>query len=187
MVLSLLWFVTLTAPLIALMLSAGCTALPRAVSETGFVATAPNATAAAVPPDVAGQYWKRDQSREIKFGPAGIVSIIERAGPPDEELTRGRRVAITEFSVEFVDVQFQNPFGHPTMIKSSPAEPAPTLPVQPGMELSGVGTTLTPMSTADQIQTSQALRDVFERDIAGERTDHRAPDRPSPLAQATRS
>ena len=164
MVLSLLWVVTLTAPLIALMLSAGCTALPRPVSEVGFVTTSPNATAAEVPPDVARQYWKRDQSREIKLGPAGIVSIIERAGPPDEELTKGRRVAITEFSVEFVDVQFQNPFGHPTMVKSLPAPvPAPTLPVQPGMEPSGVGTRLTPMSKADQINTSQALHNVFER------------------------
>ena len=44
MVLSLLWVVTLTAPLIALMLSAGCTALPRPVSEVGFVTTAPDPT-----------------------------------------------------------------------------------------------------------------------------------------------
>ena len=82
----------------------------------------PMRPATAVPPDVAGQFWKREHSREIKFGRSGIVSIIERAGPPDEELTVGRRVAITEFSVEFVDVQFQNPFGHPTMINSSPAQ-----------------------------------------------------------------
>ena len=73
------------AALVALMLSAGCAGLPRPVSETSLVTTAPNATATGVPPDVAGQYWKRDQSREIKFGPAGIVSIIERAGPPDQE------------------------------------------------------------------------------------------------------
>jgi hypothetical protein len=66
MVLSFLWVVTLTAPLIALMLSAGSAALPKPVSETGFVTTAPNATDAAVPPDVARQYWKRDRSREIK-------------------------------------------------------------------------------------------------------------------------
>ena len=60
MVLYLFWIVTLTAPLIALMLTAGCTPLPRPVSETGFVATANDATAAAVPPDVAGQFWKRE-------------------------------------------------------------------------------------------------------------------------------
>ncbi len=88
MVLSLLWVVTLTAPLIALMLSAGCTALPRPDSEVGFVTTAPNATAAQVPPDEAGRYWKRDQPREIKLGRGGIVWIIKRAGPPDDELTR---------------------------------------------------------------------------------------------------
>ncbi len=166
MVLSLLWVVTLTAPLIALMLSAGCTVLPGPVSEVGFVTTAPNATAALVPPDAAGQYWKRVQSREIKLVPTGIVSIIERAGPADDELTKGRRIAITEFSVEFVDVQFRNPFGHPTLIKSSRAPmPTPTMPDQPGMELSGVGTRMTPMSMADQINASQALHDIFEQHL----------------------
>ena len=82
MVLSLLWVMTLTAPLIALMLSAGCTASPRPVTEVGFVTTAPDPTGAPIPPHVAAQYWKRERSREIKLGPAGIVSIIERAGPP---------------------------------------------------------------------------------------------------------
>ena len=86
MVLSLFWVVTLTPPLIALMLSAGCSALPRPVSEARFVATTPNATAAELPADGSGQYWKREQSREIKLGPAWIVQIIERAGPLDEEL-----------------------------------------------------------------------------------------------------
>jgi hypothetical protein len=162
MMLYLLWIVALTAPLIALTLTAGCTYLPRTASETGFVTTANNETAAAVPPDVAGEFWKREHSREIKFGRGGIVSIIERAGPPDEELTVGRRVAITEFSVEFVDAQFQNPFGHPTMINSSSA---PTPPVQPGADLGSARTNQTPMSTADQIQISQALRDVFERHL----------------------
>jgi hypothetical protein len=162
MVLYLLWIMTLTAPLIALTLTAGCTSLPMTASETGFVATANGATAAAVPPDVAGQFWKREHSREIKFGRGGIVSIIERSGPPDEELTVGRRVAITEFSVEFVDVQFQNPFGHPAMINSASA-PAPT--VQPGTDLGSFHTTQTPTSMADQIQISQALRDVFERHL----------------------
>ena len=165
MVLSLFWVVTLTAPLIALMLSAGCSALPRPVSEARFVATTPNATAAELPADGSGQYWKREQSREIKLGPAWIVQIIERAGPLDEELHRGRRVAVTEFNVEIVDVLFQNPFGHPTMIKSSSAPmPAPTLPVLPGREPSGVGPGgQTPMSTGDQINLSQALQNVFEQ------------------------
>jgi hypothetical protein len=162
MVLYILWIVTLTAPLIALTLTAGCTALPRPASETGFVATANDATAAAVPPDVAAELWKREQSHEIQFGRGGIVSFIERAGPPDEELTVGQRVAITEFSVEFVDVQFQNPFGHPTTINSSSA---PTQPVEPGTDPSNARTTQTPMSTADQIQISQALRDGFERHL----------------------
>jgi hypothetical protein len=162
MVLYILWIVTLTAPLIALTLTAGCTPLPRPASETGFVATANDATAAAVPPGVAAGFWTSEHSREIQFGRGGIVSFIERAGPPDEDLTVGRRVAITEFSVEFVDVQFQNPFGHPTTINSSSA---PTLPVQPGTDPSSARTTQTPMSTADQIQISQALRDVFERHL----------------------
>jgi hypothetical protein len=162
MVLYLLWIVTLTAPLIALTLATGCTPLPRTASGTGFVATANDATAAAVPPGVAGEFWTREHSREIQFGRGGIVSVIERAGPPDEELTVGRRVAITEFSVEFVDVQSQNPFGHPTMVNSSSA---PTVPVQPGTDPSSARTKQTPTSMADQIQISQALRDAFERHL----------------------
>ena len=166
MVLSLLWVITLTAPLIALMLSAGRAALPRVVSEARFVTTSPNATAGELPADVSGQYWKREQSREIKLGRVWIVSIIERAGPPDEELTKGCRVAITEFSVEFVDMQLVNPFGHPTMIKSLPAQvPAPATPVQPGMESSGAGTRPTPMSKADQLQISQSLYNIFDRNL----------------------
>ncbi len=74
-------------------------------------------------------------------------------------MTSVRRVAITEFSVEFVDVQFQNPFGHPTMINSSSAP----LPGEPGTDSSSARTNQTSMSTADQIQVSHALRDVFER------------------------
>jgi hypothetical protein len=162
MVLYLLWIITLTAPLIALTLTAGCTPLPRPALETGFVATADDAAAAAVPSNVAGHFWKREHSREISFGRGGIVSIIERSGPPDEGLTAGRRVALTEFSVEFVDVQFQNPFGSPTVINSPSA---PTLPVQPGADLSSARTNQTPTSTADQIQISQALRDVFARHL----------------------
>jgi hypothetical protein len=161
-VLYLFWFVTLTAPLIALTLTAGCAPLPRTPSESGLVATTYGATAAAVPPDVDGDFWTREHSREIKFGRGGIVSIIDRAGPLDEELTVGRRVAITEFSVEFVDVQFQNPFGHPTVINSSPAA---ALPAPPGTDSSSAHSEQTPMSTADQIQISQTLRDVFERHL----------------------
>jgi hypothetical protein len=162
MLLYLLWFVTLTAPLIALTLTSGCTPLPKMTPEKGFVATTHDAPAAVVPPDVAGEFWKREPSREIQFGRGGIVSITERTGPSDEELTVGQRVAITEFSIEFVDVQFQNPFGYPTMIKSSPA---PALPAKPGTDLNGAHSEQTPMSTADQIHISQTLRDDFERHL----------------------
>jgi hypothetical protein len=75
MVLYLFWIVTLTAPLLALALSTGCTPLPRAAFETRFVATG----------RVAGELGKREHSREIKFGRGGIVWIIERTGPPDEK------------------------------------------------------------------------------------------------------
>jgi hypothetical protein len=92
MVLYLLWLLTLSAPLIALALTAGCTPLQRTVSETRFVATASDATDAAAPGEAAGQSWKREHSREIKFWRGGIVSIIEREGPLDEELTSGRRL-----------------------------------------------------------------------------------------------
>ena len=160
MVLYLLWIVTLTAPLIALTLAAGCAPLPRRALKRASSRTRNDAADAAVASSVAGEFWKRENSREIKLGRGGIVSIIERTGPPDEELTFGRRVAITEFSVEFVDVQFQNPFGHPTMIMNSSA---PTWPGQPGTEQSVPRTQQAPMSPVDQIQIAQALRDVFER------------------------
>jgi hypothetical protein len=162
MVLYLVWIMILTAPLIALTLTAGCAPLPRTASETSFTTTANDAAAVAVPPEVAGEFWKREISREIKFVRGGIVSVIESVGPTDEELTVGRRVAMTEFSVEFVEVQFANPFGHPMVIKSSSAS---TGAVQPGTDLSSARTPQRPMSTADQIQISQALRDVFERHL----------------------
>jgi hypothetical protein len=162
MVLCLVWILILTAPLIALMATAGCAPLPRVASETGLVATRHDATPAAVPPEVAGEFWKRERSREIRLGRGGIVWILESSGPPDEELTVGRRVAITEFSVEFVDVRLENPFGRPTMINSSAA---PTRAVQPRTGPSGARTRQTPMPTADQIQLSEVLRDVFERHL----------------------
>lgn len=77
MVLYLLWILTLTAPLIALTLTAGCAPLPRTASETSFVATANDATAAAVPPDVAGEFWKREHSREIQISQA-LRDVFER-------------------------------------------------------------------------------------------------------------
>ena len=85
MVLYLFWIVTLTAPLLALALSTGCTPLPRAAFETRFVATGNDETASAAPPKVAGELGKREHSREIRFGRGGIVWIIERTGPPDEK------------------------------------------------------------------------------------------------------
>jgi hypothetical protein len=48
MVLYLLWIVILTAPLIALTLTAGSAPLPRTASETSFVTTANDAAAVAV-------------------------------------------------------------------------------------------------------------------------------------------
>ena len=181
MVLSLLWVVTLTAPLVALLLSTGCAGpVPGAVSEVSFIATAPKATEL-VPRDTAGQYWKRGQSREIKLGPAGIVSIIERAGPPDEELTRGRRIAITEFSVEFVDVQIPNPFVHPTLIKDSPARRCGPAGHRAGRRWRR----LTATSGADPINTAR-LHEVFER-ILRESGLVIVPRRTSPFARATRS
>ena len=86
MVLYLFWIFTLTAPLLALAITTGCTPLRRATFETRFVATGNDERASAVPPGVAGEVRKREPSREIKFGRGGIVWIIERTGPTDEEL-----------------------------------------------------------------------------------------------------
>ena len=74
MVLSFFWVVTLTAPLIALMLSAGCSALPRPVYEAPLGHDlAERDGCRGGPSRRLGPYWKRELSREIKLGPAGIV------------------------------------------------------------------------------------------------------------------
>ena len=80
-------------------------------------------------------------------------------------MRRGRRVAITEFNVEFVDLQFQNPFGHPTMI-DSPSAPTrsadaagPARREPSGVDQGGKSA----MSTGNQINLSQALQNVFEQ------------------------
>jgi hypothetical protein len=142
MVLYLLWIMVLTAPMVALTLAARGVPLRRTTSGTGCVATANDATAATAPPGVAGAFWQREHSREFKLG-RGVVSITQSAGPPDAELTEGRRIAITEFSVDFVDVRFENPSGHPAMSNSSSAR---TPPVQPDRS-AGDGSQKTNIST----------------------------------------
>jgi hypothetical protein len=104
MVLYLLWAVVLTAPLIATTLTARRAPLRRMTSGTGCVATANGATAATVPPEVAGAVQRREHSREFPSG-RGIVSITQSAGPPGAGLIVGRRIAITDFSDDIVDAR----------------------------------------------------------------------------------
>jgi hypothetical protein len=143
MVLYLLWIVVLTAPLVALTLTARGAPLRRATSGTGCVAAANDPMAATVLPEVAaGAFRRREHSREFRWG-RGIVSITQGAGPPDAELTVGRRIAITEFSVDFVDVRLEDPSGHPAKSDSSSA---PTRPVHPERS-AGDGSPKTNIST----------------------------------------
>jgi hypothetical protein len=74
MVLSLFWIAVLTAPLIALTLTARSAPFRRTTRGTGCVATANDATAATVPPEVAGALRRREHSREFPLG-RRIVSI----------------------------------------------------------------------------------------------------------------
>ena len=160
----LLRFLTVMAPVIvALATLSGCAAFPGRVSEASFVTPVTDRGGAVVLSDVAGQYWKREPSQEIKLGPTGVVSIIARNGPPDEELARGCRVVITEFNVEFVDVQFPNPFGKPTAIRTLSAEVSePARTMLPGIDPDNAGAGLRPVAPADEIETAQALRECFE-------------------------
>jgi hypothetical protein len=65
----LIWIVVLTAPLIALALTARGVPLRRATSGTGCAAAANDATAATVPPEVAaGAFRRREHSREFRWG-----------------------------------------------------------------------------------------------------------------------
>ncbi len=114
--------------------------------------------------DVANKYWKRERSREIKVGPTGIVSAIARDGPPDEGLSRGCRVAITEFSVEFVDTRVPNPFAGPVTIRSLSARVfEPARPVAPGTAPGDVGAIPTAIAASNEIETARALCEGFEK------------------------
>ena len=156
--------VTSMAGLLIPALWAGCMAVPREASEVGSKSSPQGP---AVSPDqvaLSGQYWKRSFMHEGESASERIASVFEKGGPPVDELTPGRRVAISEFAVEFVGVQFQKPFGHQPMIKPPLIPiPSPMLPVHLGMEVGGVGRRVTPMPEDDQLATSEALYAAFER------------------------
>lgn len=67
MVLNLLWIFVLTAPLIALTLTVRRAPSRGTTSGTGCVATENDATAATVPTEVAGAFWRRPHSRRFQF------------------------------------------------------------------------------------------------------------------------
>ena len=88
----------------------------------------------------------RNQSPEAAQPPlAGVVPVgyWKESGntSPTKILVPGRRIIITEFNVELVDVQSQTPFG-PQMAVKPPPIPVPPLSLFGlglGMELSGLG------------------------------------------------
>jgi hypothetical protein len=156
--------VSLMASLFVTILSAGCSAMPKAASELGSTSSSTDSAANRDPVALSDQYWKRSRPHEIGFTPGRIIFVEEKDGQPDVELTAGRRIAITEFAVEFVNVQFQKPFGRQPMFKA-PIIPVPSLMllVHLGFELSGIARRQTPMPEDDQQATSEALYAAFEQ------------------------
>ena len=67
MVLCLLWMVVLTAPLIALTLTARPAPSRRTDSGKGRAETADDATVATVPTVVSGAFWRRGHPRRFQF------------------------------------------------------------------------------------------------------------------------
>jgi hypothetical protein len=155
--------VSLMLTLIVPILSAGCSALPKAASEVGSTSSPTDSAVSRDPVALSDQYWKRSRPHEIGFTPGRIIFVEEKGGQPDAELTAGRRIAITEFAVEFVNVQFQKPFGRQPMFKPPFIPiPSPMLLVHLGFELSGIARRQTPMPDDDQQATSEALYSAFE-------------------------
>ncbi len=98
-------------------------------------------------PDEAGlpvDFWRRTGDQE-----------------PWVALSRGRRVVVTEFDVEFVDVQFQPPARHQPIYK-----PVVTLsPVHLGLELIGLWRRCSVLAEEQQQVLASQLYDVFLRDL----------------------
>lgn len=72
-----------------------------------------------------------------------------------------RRIAVTEFSVEFVAVRSRMPFASQPFFKPPPVGPPPGGFVSAGVEIAGVFRAVTPISAFDRRSLTAALYDEF--------------------------
>lgn len=145
-----LWAVWPLIPILS-----GCLAAPRPASQI-----VPVATGAAKDEASLGKV-------DTAVLPAGYWSSSSQHDPT-ALLVKGRRVAITGFAVELIDLQFQPP---------TPRQPAfKPLPIPfggvgwaiiPGLafEVIGLGRRTTPMSEDEQLALTNELYDAFEVDL----------------------
>lgn len=141
------------ASLLVICLGAGCLATPRPASSVVPVVYRTSRFAADEAADkLPANYWKHT-------GPAGATTI----------LSPGRRVVVTEFDVEFVDLQLQSGFGPQAAFKLPPLVLGPFTPLMGlgfGLQLSGLGPKNARLSAEQQEGLTAALLTRFEKQLA---------------------
>lgn len=137
------------ALLLVLPLVSGCFSPPRRAAEVmGNPPTAPVPSGVPTHVDEAGlpvDCWK--QSGDLE---------------PRVVLGRGRRVVVTEFDVEFVDLQFQPPIPRQPIFK---APPISINPVHMAIKVIGFGRRYTQMAEEEQQALASDLYNVFLQDL----------------------
>jgi hypothetical protein len=107
-------------------------------------------------------------------GPSGVPAHVDRAGPPVDcwkrsgelepwvALGRGRRVVVTEFDVEFVDVQFQPPLPQQRMFGPLLLSPHPAALA---LQVVGFGRKYTQLAEEQQQALASDLYQAFLQDL----------------------
>ena len=148
----LFWPILVVAPQLV-----GCLAAPKPASQV----------VAEVPKVKPGESPKSEVDAAVL--PAGYWSKSGRVDPASA-LEKGRRVVITGFEVELVDLQFQPPSPRQAIFKpvSIPFSGAGLMMI-PGLafEVIGVGRRRTTMPEAEQKALTAQLYDAFEADLRG--------------------
>jgi hypothetical protein len=135
----------------------GCLSAPKPASQV----------VAEVPRPKKGETPKADVDAAVL--PAGYWSKSGDVNPASA-LERGRRVVITGFEVELVDLQFQPPIPRQPAFKPLPIPLSGFgLTMIPGVvfEVVGFGRRSTPMPEAEQRALTSQLYDAFEADLRG--------------------
>ncbi len=135
---------TLVAMWLPLSLMTGCLAAPRPLSS--FAAKAAPSGA--------------DDAVKRAAYPAGPDQI-----PPDSVLARGKRVVITAFDVELIDLQFQPPLKKQMIFKPMPIPFGPMGFAAAGVELIGLGRRNTRIPEEDQRKLTSELYAAFVADL----------------------